>query len=194
MEIQVGTVLELESHKYTITESIDSGGNGTVWKATIDNNARLYAIKVLRDGKDKDKDKDKDKGKGKGKGDGNGDGTGDDDQTGDDDKNKGKGGDNNGDDEPVVVEGNTFEERIAFIGAKLTEINTELNEIAMQEEAFKGQTTSIAQDQLKLLETRRKKLELIKSKYQIELMKMTGTSYTATDMGEQDLSAGGMKK
>lgn len=57
MEIQVGTVLELKSNKFTITESIDSGGNGTVWKATTDDGSRLYAIKVLRDGKDKDKDK-----------------------------------------------------------------------------------------------------------------------------------------
>lgn len=57
MEIQVGTVLELGSNRYTITESIDGGGNGTVWKATIDESSCLYAIKVLKDGKDKDKDK-----------------------------------------------------------------------------------------------------------------------------------------
>ena len=57
MEIQLGAVLELESNKYTITEPIDSGGNGTVWKATADDGSRLYAIKVLKDGKDKDKDK-----------------------------------------------------------------------------------------------------------------------------------------
>lgn len=57
MDFQVGTVLELESNKYTITEPIDCGGNGTVWKATRDDSSCLYAIKVLRGGKDKDKDK-----------------------------------------------------------------------------------------------------------------------------------------
>lgn len=57
MEIQVGSVLELESNKYIITERIDDGGNGTVWKAVIDGNSDLYAIKVLKDGKDRDKDK-----------------------------------------------------------------------------------------------------------------------------------------
>lgn len=57
MEIQIGTVLEQESNKYTITEQIDSGGNGTVWKAVIDDGSRSCAIKVLSDGKDKDKDK-----------------------------------------------------------------------------------------------------------------------------------------
>jgi len=57
MVIQVGTVLDLESNKYIITEPIDSGGNGTVWKATTDDGSCLYAIKVLRDDKDKDKDK-----------------------------------------------------------------------------------------------------------------------------------------
>ena len=40
-----------------------------------------------------------------------------------------------------------------------------------------------------------KKLELMKSKYQIELMKLTGNTYAQdATMGEEDLSAGGMKK
>ena len=119
-------------------------------------------------GKGKGDDKGHDKGKGKGKGDGDGDGTGDDD--------KGKGGDTtggNGDDndEPVVVEGTSFKERVEFIATKLHEINNELAEIEMQKEAFKGQTSETAVQQLELLETSRKKLELMKSKYQIELMK-----------------------
>ena len=58
MEIKVGTVLESEIAKYTITELIDDcGGNGTVWKAAVDDSSLLYAIKVLKAGKDKDKDK-----------------------------------------------------------------------------------------------------------------------------------------
>ena len=44
-----GAVLELKSNNYIITERIDEGGNGTVWKATIDGDSRLYAIKVLKD-------------------------------------------------------------------------------------------------------------------------------------------------
>ena len=145
-------------------------------------------------GKGKGDDKGHDKGKGKGKGDGDGDGSGD------DDTEKGKGGNGTGgtgddNDEPVVVEGTSFEERVAFIATKLQEINNELNEIAMQEEAFKGQTSSLAAEQAKILETRRKKLELMKSKYQIELMKLTGNTYAQSEtMGEEDLSAGGMKK
>ena len=143
-------------------------------------------------GKGKGDDKGHDKGKGKGKGDGDGDGTGDDD--------KGKGGDTtggNGDDndEPVVVEGTSFKERVEFIATKLHEINNELAEIEMQKEAFKGQTSETAVQQLELLETSRKKLELMKSKYQIELMKLTGNTYAQdATMGEEDLSAGGMKK
>lgn len=142
-------------------------------------------------GKGKGDDKDHDKGKGKGKVDGDGDGSDD------DDTKKGNGGNGTGDnnDEPVVVEGTSFEERVAFIATKLREINNELNEIAMQEEAFRGQTSSLAADQAKILETRRKKLELMKSKYQIELMKLTGNTYAQSEtMGEEDLSAGGMKK
>jgi hypothetical protein len=143
-------------------------------------------------GKGKGDDKGHDKGKGKGKGDGDGDGTGDDD--------KGKGGDTtggNGDDndEPVVVEGTSFKERVEFIATKLHEINNELAEIEMQKEAFKGQTSETAVQQLELLETSRKKLELMKSKYQIELMKLTGNTYAQdATVGEEDLSAGGMKK
>ena len=57
MEILVGTVLELESNNYIIKEQIDDGGNGTVWKAIADDSSHLYAVKVLKDGKNKDKGK-----------------------------------------------------------------------------------------------------------------------------------------
>ena len=41
MKVQVGTTLELESNKYTITEWIDDGGNGTVWKAEVTDDSRI---------------------------------------------------------------------------------------------------------------------------------------------------------
>ena len=45
MEVQVGTNLELESNNYTITEWIDDGGNGTVWKAEVKGDSCVYAVK-----------------------------------------------------------------------------------------------------------------------------------------------------
>ncbi len=57
MEFQVGTVLKLGSKKYIITEIIDEGGNGTVWKATSNGDSRTYAVKVLKEDKSKEKDK-----------------------------------------------------------------------------------------------------------------------------------------
>lgn len=53
MKAQVGTTLELESNKYTITEWIDDGGNGTVWKAEVTDDSRIYAVKFLTNGNDK---------------------------------------------------------------------------------------------------------------------------------------------
>lgn len=47
MEIQVGTIVELESNVYVIKEQIEKGGNGTVWKAEALGASRAYAIKVL---------------------------------------------------------------------------------------------------------------------------------------------------
>ena len=49
MEIQVGTILELESNSYIIREQIDQGGNGIVWKTEVPGHSRVYAIKVLSD-------------------------------------------------------------------------------------------------------------------------------------------------
>lgn len=57
MNLQSETMLELKSKKYIIEEEIDSGGNGTVWKAKINGDPLEYAIKVLKDDKDKDKEK-----------------------------------------------------------------------------------------------------------------------------------------
>ena len=57
MEIQVGTVLELESNSYIIKEQIDAGGNGTVWKAEVPGDSRVYAIKVLSEGASKNAEK-----------------------------------------------------------------------------------------------------------------------------------------
>lgn len=53
MKVQVGTTLELESNKYTITEWIDDGGNGSVWKAKVKGDSRIYAVKFLTNGNDK---------------------------------------------------------------------------------------------------------------------------------------------
>ena len=41
MKIHAGSILVFESNKYIITELIDSGGNGTVWKATTDDGSCL---------------------------------------------------------------------------------------------------------------------------------------------------------
>lgn len=57
MEFKGGTVLELKTNNYTIKEQIDSGGNGTVWKAEAKGDSRLYAIKVLNDGASKNSGK-----------------------------------------------------------------------------------------------------------------------------------------
>ena len=57
MEIQVGTVLELESNSYIITELIDEGGNGVVWKAEVLGDDRTYAIKVLNDDVNRNREK-----------------------------------------------------------------------------------------------------------------------------------------
>ena len=56
-DFQVGAVLELESNKYTIKELIDEGGNSAVWKAVVNDDPRLYAIKVLTNGTDKENGK-----------------------------------------------------------------------------------------------------------------------------------------
>ena len=53
MKVQIGTTLELESNKYTITEWIDDGGNSTVWKAEVKGDSRIYAVKFLTNGNDK---------------------------------------------------------------------------------------------------------------------------------------------
>ena len=55
MEVQVGTNLELESNNYTITEWIDDGGNGTVWKAEVKGDSCVYAVKFLNKENDKNK-------------------------------------------------------------------------------------------------------------------------------------------
>ena len=52
MKVQVGTILELESNNYTITEWIDNGGNGTVWKAEVNGDSCIYAVKLLNNGND----------------------------------------------------------------------------------------------------------------------------------------------
>ncbi len=57
MKVQIGTILELESNKYTITEWIDDGGNGTVWKAEVTDDSRIYAVKFLSNGNDTNKEK-----------------------------------------------------------------------------------------------------------------------------------------
>lgn len=55
MKVQAGTILELESNNYTITEWIDDGGNGTVWKAEVSGDSRIFAVKFLTNGNDKNK-------------------------------------------------------------------------------------------------------------------------------------------
>ena len=57
MKIEIGSVLEIGENSYTITENIDGGGNGEVWKAELKGDSRPYAIKILRDCKSKEKDK-----------------------------------------------------------------------------------------------------------------------------------------
>lgn len=57
MNVEVGTVLETELNKYIITDFIDDGGNGTVWKAIVEGDPRIYAVKVLKDDKDTDREK-----------------------------------------------------------------------------------------------------------------------------------------
>lgn len=47
MKIKVGTILELKSNNYRITEKIAEGGNSSVWKAKVDGEPRAYAIKIL---------------------------------------------------------------------------------------------------------------------------------------------------
>lgn len=47
MKIKVGTILELKSNNYRITEKIAEGGNSSVWKAKVDGEPRVYAIKIL---------------------------------------------------------------------------------------------------------------------------------------------------
>ena len=57
MKIQVGTVLQLESNNYIIMSQIDQGGNATVWKAHVQGDSKLYAIKVLNNGINEDNEK-----------------------------------------------------------------------------------------------------------------------------------------
>lgn len=57
MNIQVGTILELESNNYIIKEYIDEGGNGTVWKAEDLGGSFVYAVKVLNDGASRNTEK-----------------------------------------------------------------------------------------------------------------------------------------
>ena len=57
MEIHIGTILKLESNEYTIIEEIDSGGNGIVWKAKVNSDSCIYAIKVLNPGMARNKEK-----------------------------------------------------------------------------------------------------------------------------------------
>lgn len=57
MRIKVGSVLEVASNNYIISERIDEGGNGVVWKAKVNAESHLYAVKVLKDDRNKNKDK-----------------------------------------------------------------------------------------------------------------------------------------
>lgn len=47
MKIKVGTILELKSNNYKITEKIAEGGNSSVWKAEVIGDQRICAIKIL---------------------------------------------------------------------------------------------------------------------------------------------------
>ena len=47
MNVKVGTVLEVNSNSYVITDYIAKGGNGAVWEARKQGDSGTYAIKVL---------------------------------------------------------------------------------------------------------------------------------------------------
>ena len=57
MKINVGTIIEFGSKKYTIKERIDGGGNGTVWKAEIPGDSCTFSINVLNNDATKNSDK-----------------------------------------------------------------------------------------------------------------------------------------
>ena len=57
MDIQCGSNLIIGAKNYKLTELIDSGGNGAVWKAELNDELCEYAVKVLNNGNDKNKTK-----------------------------------------------------------------------------------------------------------------------------------------
>lgn len=123
---------------------------------------------------------------------------------------RGNGGNDNGDNQPqprpgntdpeeppLVIPEGTFEERVQFIAGELSKINTELNELQERQRNLQsqGNNSQLMEEQLRTITTRLEKLKLLRKRWQIELMKLTGYSEQQdNNMGDQNLSSGGRNR